>query len=522
MNIKYIIILLVFLLLLFSCQIKENEKQIKIATDNQIISLNPGYAYNTTEGAVSEILYLSLFQHKWDNQSGKIKTQTALAKNYEIKNNNIFIQIDSNNHWSDGISITTDDILFSYSFYSSKLANTKWFNTFDMFFLDSLNQIDLEKTFVVIDKYNLLINFPNKNPSIFFIDHPILPKHLFDNLSLDSISSLPLSFYSVFSGNYSIKQNSTSSNLTLLGKKIDKTSEVLDINLVYVSEYFNKFLMTKDKKFDLVLGIKPEDISKIDTVFYRIDIVKGRNYDYLGFNLNNDVFPFSKKYFRHAIDKKRIISNFLFGFAEIYSSPIPPVIKNYYDSTLNNYQYDPLLSLKILTENGFTYTDNILKFNGNTIEITIEIPGENPLRNIIAELIRDDLSKIGIETEIISHEFGTYVDNLFEGKMLIWLGGWTIPIPLDLSSYWKTKTTDYSLNFSGFSNKSVDSLLSIIDNRNNDELISEYLAVQKILNEELPFIFLYWVDEPIIINKDLKNVKISPLGVIRQTPDWTF
>ena len=67
----------------------------------------------------------------------------------------------------------------------------------------------------------------------------------------------------------------------------------------------------------------------------------------------------------------------------------------------------------------------------------------------------------------------------------------------------------------------MDEILNLLDSRlpNNvrTNLINEF---QKIISEDQPVVFLFWIDNSVAINSRLKNVKVTPLATIQKCWEW--
>ena len=77
------------------------------------------------------------------------------------------------------------------------------------------------------------------------------------------------------------------------------------------------------------------------------------------------------------------------------------------------------------------------------------------------------------------------------------------------------------LNISAYANSQVDQLLSKLQTKiTNDQKIETYKKIQKILHNDEPVTFLYWVDKIVAYNNRIKNISINPLGAINKCWQW--
>jgi peptide/nickel transport system substrate-binding protein len=150
-------------------------------------------------------------------------------------------------------------------------------------------------------------------------------------------------------------------------------------------------------------------------------------------------------------------------------------------------------------------------------------PVGNPLREFASVLVKNNLKAIGIEVSIEKMELGAFINNLYERKMDAWMAGWGIPIPLELKPYWYSDSDIGVLNFACYSNSEVDSILNMLDEKvsesKKNELVKKF---QTIIHQDEPVTFLYWTPNVIAYNKRIKNLKITPYGVLAHCWEWTL
>lgn len=76
-------------------------------------------------------------------------------------------------------------------------------------------------------------------------------------------------------------------------------------------------------------------------------------------------------------------------------------------------------------------------------------------------------------------------------------------------------------NFSGYNNQEVNDLLANLNPSDSEsKKFSTYKSISKIFKETEPVTILFWVDNIIVYNKRIKNLKISPLGLYNDAWAW--
>ncbi len=147
---------------------------------------------------------------------------------------------------------------------------------------------------------------------------------------------------------------------------------------------------------------------------------EGLNVGYLAYN--TQVAPFDKvevrKALNMAINKQAILDAVFQGAGKIAINPIPPTIWSY-KADLKDDPYDPEAAKKMLEDAG------VKDLKMKVWAMPVQRP-YNPNARRMAELIQADFAKIGVEVEIVSYEWGEYLerskDVKRDGAVLL---GWT-------------------------------------------------------------------------------------------------
>ena len=145
----------------------------------------------------------------------------------------------------------------------------------------------------------------------------------------------------------------------------------------------------------------------------------GLNIAYLAFNTMKP--PFDKKEVRQAlsmaIDKAAIIKDVYQGAGQAAKNFIPPTIWSYNDK-VQDWPYDPEKAKAMLTAAGVTSLDSDLWWMPVTRPY-------NPNAKRIAEMMQADLAKVGVNTKLVSYEWGEYRKRLQGGEHQLGQLGWT-------------------------------------------------------------------------------------------------
>ena len=131
---------------------------------------------------------------------------------------------------------------------------------------------------------------------------------------------------------------------------------------------------------------------------------EGLNVGYLAYNTQQE--PFDRKEVRKAlnmaINKQAILDAVFQGAGEPAKNPIPPTMWSYNEAVEDD-AYDPDAARSMLEEAGVT--DLSMKIWATNVSRPY-----NPNFQRVAELIQADFTKVGVDVEIVSYEWGEYLE----------------------------------------------------------------------------------------------------------------
>ena len=522
-----------------------DSSQVVIAIPSDVETINPLLSYSVNEANICELLFLSLVKHSWDDQTGNLKTEPMFASSWEWNNDSsaITLELRTDVQWSDGIPLTMDDVIFSFDVYSDPVVESYLYGSLKSFYLDKDEHIIASKTFEKLSETKLKINFaPGSAPTLFDLDFPLVPKHIFDEIPRKEIATAKESFTPVTSGPFTFEK--WEKNQALIIKEnpksfLHKDGTVERIIFKVIPDYNARLTQLKNGEVDLVEYLKPEDVNTLkNSGSLVVASLKGREYDYLGWN-NLDPDNFKKKnkivpnkFFGSvktrqaltmAINRNEILTQYLRGYGELANSPISPIFINAVDTTLPPYSYNLEKAKILLSEDGWADSDHdgILEKNGEEFKFTLTISSNNPRRIFASTLIKNSFKQIGVEMNIEQVELGTLINRISTKSADAWMASWIIPIPLDLKMSWYSNLSTTPMNFPGYQNKALDVMLDKVGTKiSNKQKNDIYKNIESILYRDQPVTFLYWIDIVIAYNKKIKNIEVTPLGTVHHCWLW--
>ncbi len=230
--------------------------------------------------------------------------------------------------------------------------------------------------------------------------------------------------------------------------------------------------------------------------------------------MNNQKAPFDKlevrQAFAHAIDRDAIIKEVYQGAGQKAKNLIPPTMWSY-DDSVKDVEYNPEMAKELLKKAGV---------EGLKIDIwwmPVQRP-YNPNAKRMAEMIQADLAKIGVESTLVSYEWGEYRKRMQAGEHMTGMLGWTgdngdpdnfFGVLLGCNSEGKPNGNNIPKWCNAKFQEVVNKAAEITDQAERTKL---YMEAQKIQAEEVPQVNIAHstVFEP--IRKTVTGYKVSPLG----------
>lgn len=554
MNLKiaiksFYIFLFVALISFQSCKqetpVESNRVVVGLTSD--VSTLSPLFAFNLDEGSITELLFISLVQPEWNEAKSSLEIKPMFAKNWEWNKDSSSITFDLRDDvkWSDGKDCTAEDVVFSFDVYSDPEVQSRLYGEFGNFYVTKEEHIDLKKTFEILSPYILKINFlPQSKPNLFAIAIPIIPEHIYEKIPRKDFATAKQSTSPVCNGPFLLLSWKKDQSLILKANKnsfLYNPDNISELIFKIIPEYNSRLTQLKNGEIDLMDLIRPDDIEELKQV-KNINIVpvKGREYDYIGwnnidpdvYNKNNKVIPNKffgnakvRKALTYAINRKEIIEDYLNNYGELAVTPVTPIFKNAIDSSVKAYRYDVRKAKELLAEAGWNDSnhDGVLDKNGVKFSFTLDIPSGNPRREFASTVVKNNLKEIGIEMDVEQLEMKVFQKDIINKKVNSYMASWYVPIPIELKPFWYSDLESTPMNLVSYQNTNIDHLLEEMAKKISDKQLNElYFKFQRIIHEDEPVTFLYWMDDIVGFNKRIKNMEINPLGVIQKCWNWSI
>jgi peptide/nickel transport system substrate-binding protein len=269
------------------------------------------------------------------------------------------------------------------------------------------------------------------------------------------------------------------------------------------------------------------------------DPVQLSSYRYLAWNEDRPYFADKRvrRAMTMAFDRKRILENVWMNLGVLVTGPYPPNAP-YNDPSVEPIPFDLEGAKKLLAEAGWVDTD------GDGLLDKSLHPGEprkpfefsfivalGPKETmVLANILRDDLLKIGVKMNIETAEWSLFLKRMDEKNFDAYAAAWTVGWDEDLYQIWHSSQADVAKgsNHVGFRNKEADHIIETLRQTFDPaERIKLLQAFHRIVADEQPYSFFsakqlvvcHWKEvENVVYSKIFPNVNALPWSVRRAEP----
>jgi peptide/nickel transport system substrate-binding protein len=258
-------------------------------------------------------------------------------------------------------------------------------------------------------------------------------------------------------------------------------------------------------------GLVPDDVPTVkQQQGFKVEFRPPNTIGYLA--LNNEKPPFDdpqvRQAFNYAINIPQIVESVLRGQGEVASNYMPSLLP-YFNNNVKPYPYDPDKAKQMLKDAGVANLKTELWY--------MPIPRPYmPDAKSIAQVMQQNLEKVGVSAKLVTYEWGTYLTKTGEGEHPTCLLGWTgdngdpdnfLNVLLNSA----TATPTNALNVAYYKNDQVDKLLekaqsSVVES----EREYAYYQAQEIMHEDAPWVPIAYVTPPLAMQDTVEGLDPNP------------
>ena len=166
--------------------------------------------------------------------------------------------------------------------------------------------------------------------------------------------------------------------------------------------------------------------------------------------------------------------------------------------------YDKEKASKLLDEAGWKVgSDGIREKDGKKFEIKFTASTPNPVNDAIIPVAQANYKEIGIKFEAEQMDFNAVREQVTSGKAQMFFMAWGLTPKIDDTGVFGTGGAQ---NKTGYSNPELDELfLKGLQETDTEKRKAIYADVYELINEDLPYIFMYQRRDMWAVNSRVKG-----------------
>ena len=489
-------------------------------------TITPLVSTDAYAGSVQSYVLESLINRNPDT----LNWEGLIAKNWSMSDDGLVIrfQLRDDVHFSDGIALTADDVVFTFNFIMTDVIQAPR----DRAYLEKIKTVQANGKFEVV--------FTFKEPYFEALSlagsMPILAQHFYEPYLKEPQKFNESKGLLLGSGPYKLMDAKNWSP--------DKGSVELVRNDHYwgdVQPSYHRILwkiiqndsarLTTYRNGDIdSYAARPveyqtlktdEQITKKSNNFEYMPPVVG--YSYIGWNEYRSAKPtrFADKRVRLAMtyltDVNRIIGDIFLGYAEPALSPFSSTGKQH-DHNLQAYRFDLEKAKALLKEAGYEdrNKDGVLEdLKGQPFEFKLTYLESNEDTKRMVLLLKDLYARAGIKMIPFPQEWPVMLENLDKKDFDAITLGWTSGIETDLYQiFHSAQAVSNGDNYISYNNSVLDHLIDEA-RRTVDESKRMLLwqQAERIIYEDQPYTFLMRRKSLLFVDQRIHNLQMTKLGL---------
>jgi peptide/nickel transport system substrate-binding protein len=478
---------------LLSCSVKPDPNTLVMIIESSPTNLDPRVGQDAQSQRIYSLIFDDLLS-RGDN----LDVAPGLAERWEVTDPLTYtFHLHSGVKFHDGRPLTARDVKWTFdSLLTGKIRSTK---TAAYRFVDHIDALD---AFTVI--------FHMKEPDAALLWNisdgaiGIVPYGSGNEMTMHPIGSGPFRFVSAETDKEVIVER----NDNYWGEK----PKLARVRFAIVPDATTRALELRKGSGDAAINaLTPDTVLTLERdPAIAVERAPGTVLGYLGFNLRDPILKDVRvrQAIAYALDRRPMIEYLWRGNAQPARS-ILPAQSWAYNGDVPPYNHNPAKAEALLDAAGYP------EVNGVRFHITMKTSTDENTRLMVA-VMQQQLREVGIALDIRSFEFATFFSDVTHGAFqlygLRWIGGNEDPDIFTLCFH-SSRFPPNGANRGYYSNPRVDALIDQgrreVDPAKRKPI---YAELQRILAEELPYIDLWYLDNVLVHNKRVVNLKLNPAG----------
>jgi peptide/nickel transport system substrate-binding protein len=244
-----------------------------------------------------------------------------------------------------------------------------------------------------------------------------------------------------------------------------------------------------------------------------VDVQDGTIFQYIGMNLEHPILKRreARQAVARAIDRNAIIRHLMKDLAIPATGLLSP--RHWaYEASVPQFGYSPDEAKRLLDRAGLPDPDG----DGPLPRFKLSYKTTNiDLRKRIAETLKEQLARVGIELEVRTYEWGTFYGDIQKGNFHLYSLEWVGVADPDIyyNLFHSSSIPPHGNNRGRYRNAEVDQLLERArQSLRLEERRRIYGKVQRLLAVDLPYIPMWWKKNVVVMKPTVQGFALYPDG----------
>lgn len=471
---------------------------------------------------ILRLLYPSLAIEQTDFRDHPPTFAPNLARDWSWSEDHMVltVHLDESAVWSDGVPVTTDDVLFTWEIQQSE--DIGWTG---IYVKDAIQNIEATDTHTVVYTFDRLYPYQLMDA----VEGVIVPAHVWKEIPTETWLETDWAANALSAGPFVFESYTPQQEIVF-----KRNPNFWKENLPYLDRVVWRIVPSQAS---LVTQLLAGDLDLVDVIPARdaervaadaaVELIQNpdRGYGYLGWNNHHPVFsdPEVRRAMTLAIDRETIVDNVFQG----RSGPsLGPVLSDMwaFNDELKPSPYTPEKAREMLSAAGWTDTDDdgIIDRDGESLSFNLMTNSENQTRKDIAVLVRDQLALVGVEANLDFVDWGTMVQRQASGDFDAFIGSWIESTFIDLQDTWHSAADDEpTYNYVRYSNPEVDRLIVEMNEMGTFEKQKPIIdQLQLLIVDDHPYTFLYERTQISGLNRRVRGADVNEISAYFNISQW--
>ncbi len=489
-------------------EVQETEnvvKELRLAISG-LDTINPIISHNKHVQEISKIIFDPLITLKEDYSK-----EYALASEVsKIDDKTYIIRLKDNIKWSDGTEVTSADVRYTVELLKN----------IDSIYSENVRQVGFID---ILDNKTLRFTLTEASPFFEYnLTFPIMSSEYYKDSDFvkSNKTNLPLGTGLFKIVSFDEKVINLERNTQYWNTEKHTVLEKININIyATMGEVYNDF---KNGNVDTINTSQRSVSQYIGSIGFEALEFDGREYDYVAFNAKSKNLSSAKvrKALTYYIDKNNTVASCYGNSNRVSDFPLDYGSFLYQGDVIDN-SYNAENANNLLHEEGWTYKNNIWQKSTNRrynkLYFTLTINEDNPTNEKIAQNLIKQWNNSGVTVSLKKVNTKKFNELLKSKK------GYDA-ILLNISNSYSPNINTFlgNGNFSNYSNKEVNQLLSEVNNITDDNLLKEkYKRIMQIYNDEKPFLSISRKKNLLVYNANLTgSLKPTVYNIYNNIEKW--